>query len=189
MLIVWYAAAKEYRPSWICVARLLGEHGIQEDTALGKEAFLLRMEARRRLEEDEEMAGSIRRGWCFGRESFRQELLAKLDDRTGEIPLGEVRQEHGENRAERIIGEELEKLGWQEADLGRVRKNAPGKLALAARLRRETTLSLKWIAARVQLGTSKSAQAKVRQWMRNNPLTGASVFKPPVPNSQIRSSP
>jgi REP element-mobilizing transposase RayT len=183
----WYGAAKEYRPPWICVSRLLGEH--EGDTAAGREAFLLRMEAQRLLEEDEETVRSIRRGWCLGRAGFRQELLAQLDNRTGEIPLGEVRQEHGENRAERIIAEELEKLGWKEADLAQIRKNAPGKLALAARLRRETTMSLKWIAARIQLGTSKSANAKVHQWMRNNPLTGAADLQPPVQNSQILPSP
>jgi hypothetical protein len=50
---------------------------------------------------------------------------------------GELRREHGENRAERIIGEELKRLGWTEADLKTQRKNTPGKLDLAARLRRE----------------------------------------------------
>jgi hypothetical protein len=39
----------------------------------------------------------------------------------------------------------------------------PAKLALAARWRRETTLSLRAIAARVHLGTSKSASARLHQ--------------------------
>ena len=38
-------------------------------------------------------------------------------------------------------------------------------LALAARLRKETTLSIKGIAAWVYLGTSKSANARLHQWM------------------------
>ena len=49
------------------------------------------------------------------------------------------------------------------------RKNDPAKLALAARLRRETTLPLKWITARVRLGTSKSANAKLHRWLRSHP--------------------
>ncbi|HEY5911120.1 MAG TPA: hypothetical protein VJA21_11005 [Verrucomicrobiae bacterium] len=40
------------------------------------------------------------------------------------------------------------------------------KLELASQLRRETTLSIKTIAARVHLGSSKSANAKLRQHMR-----------------------
>jgi hypothetical protein len=38
----------------------------------------------------------------------------------------------------------------------------PGKLAIAARLRQETTLPLKEIPAPIHLGTSKSANARLR---------------------------
>ena len=57
-------------------------------------------------------------------------------------------------------------MGWTETDLLSQRKKAPGKLAMAARLRRETILPLKWIAARVQLGTPKSANGKLHAWMK-----------------------
>jgi hypothetical protein len=60
----------------------------------------------------------------------------------------------------------LKRLGWSEEDLATRRKNAPEKLALAARLRRETTLPLKWIAARVKLGSSKSANGKLHVWLK-----------------------
>jgi REP element-mobilizing transposase RayT len=169
--LLWYGAAREHRPAWLGVARLLGEHGMQEDSARNREAFMMRMEARRLVEEDEESLAPIRRGWCLGSEPFRQELLAKLDGQAGEFANGKLRQEHGESRAERIISEELKQLGWTEEELERARKNAPGKMAIAARLRRETTLTLKWIAARLHLGTSKSANARVHQWMRDNPIT------------------
>jgi len=53
-----------------------------------------------------------------------------------------------------------------EADLEGRRKNDPGKLAIAARLRKETILSIKGIAARVRLGTSKSANVNLHSWMR-----------------------
>jgi len=36
---------------------------------------------------------------------------------------------------------------------------APAKLASAARLRSETTLPIKWIAARVRIGTAKGAKS------------------------------
>jgi hypothetical protein len=69
-------------------------------------------------------------------------------------------------KAERIIGEEPQRLGWNEADLPQRNQSDPEKLALAARLRRETTLPVKWIAARVQLGTSRSANAKLHACRR-----------------------
>jgi hypothetical protein len=43
--------------------------------------------------------------------------------------------------------------GWKEPELAARRKNDPIKLATAARLRKETTLSIKSIATRAQLGT------------------------------------
>jgi hypothetical protein len=39
------------------------------------------------------------------------------------------------------------------------RRSDPGKLASAARQRSETTLPIKWIAARVQIGTTKGAKS------------------------------
>jgi hypothetical protein len=64
------------------------------------------------------------------------------------------------------VAEELKRLDWKEADLKGRRKNDPDKLELGARLRRETTLTIKAIAARVCLGTSKAANAKLHRHMR-----------------------
>ena len=87
---------------------------------------------------------------------------------------GELHQEAARAKAERIIAEELQRHGWQEQDLVSRRKNDPTKLEIAARLRRETTLSLKAIAARVHLGSSKTANAKLQQQhMRGAPATDA----------------
>lgn len=43
-----YLATPKHRPSWVRVDRLLGEHGIQEDTPAGRQRFEARMEQRRR---------------------------------------------------------------------------------------------------------------------------------------------
>jgi hypothetical protein len=47
-----------------------------------------------------------------------------------------------------ITAEQLKRRGWREGDLLARRKKDPVKLAIAARPRRETTLSLKAIATR-----------------------------------------
>src|SRR3974377_2048597 len=52
--LVWYVAAPEHRPQWVRVDRLRGEHGIQQDSASGREQFERQMEARRLEEEDPE---------------------------------------------------------------------------------------------------------------------------------------
>jgi hypothetical protein len=43
----YYLAAPEHRPEWMRVDRLLGEHGLPQDTALARQEFERRMEARR----------------------------------------------------------------------------------------------------------------------------------------------
>jgi hypothetical protein len=53
-------------------------------------------------------------------------------------------------------------LNWQGSDLAARLRSDPGKLAIAARLRNETTLPIKWIAALVQIGTPKGAQAVLK---------------------------
>ena len=52
-----------------------------------------------------------------------------------------------------IAAEELKRLGWDEKERPRRRKGDPQKVKLAGRLRRETTLSLKWIAQRLPMGS------------------------------------
>jgi thioesterase domain-containing protein len=93
-------------------------------------------------------------------------FLERMDRQLGNHHSGQLRQESAEAKAEQIVEEELDRLGWKELDLTSRRKSDPGKLALAARLRTETTLSIKSIAARVHLGSSKSANVKLHQYMR-----------------------
>jgi hypothetical protein len=180
--LIWYGAAPEYRPVWMRVDRLLGEHGIGEDSAVGRQQFEQRMEFCRGAEEDEQVLAHIRRGWCLGSEEFRRQMLERMSGQLGDHHAGDLRQQNGEHRAERIIAEELERLGWTETELLSQRKNAPGKLEMAARLRRETTLPVKWIAARVHLGTSKGANRNLHHWMKNNPVSAVnchSILKEP----------
>ena len=50
----------------------------------------------------------------------------------------------------------LEALGWTEAERGARRRGEGAKLELAVQLRAETTMTLQWIAARLQMGTGAS---------------------------------
>ena len=164
--LLWYLAAAKHRPEWMRVDRLLGEHGIGADTASGRQEFERRMEARRAQESEGEEWGPVRRGWCLGSEAFKKAVLERIEGRLGEHHAGQLRRESAEAKAERIIGEELARLGWTATDLGRRHKSDPGKLQIAARLRRETILSVGWIAGRLQMGTRKSASTRLQDWKR-----------------------
>ena len=148
------------RVPWLRVDRLLGEMGIAADSVAGRREFARRMEARRRKEAAEEYA-KIRRGWCYGQEAFRRELLLQASQQMGEHHYGQERRESAEDKAARMVAAGLKEAGWQEADLALRRKGDPVKLALARRLRRETTMPLKWICDRLEMGSWKSIQRRL----------------------------
>ena len=53
-------------------------------------------------------------------------------------------------------GEELKRLGWTEEQLRIRRKGDKRKVAIAARLRQETPMTLKWIAEHVAMGSASN---------------------------------
>jgi hypothetical protein len=53
-------------------------------------------------------------------------------------------------------------------------KNDPDKMGIAGRRHRETTLSIKDIAARVHLGTSNTANARLHRALKEFALAGSS---------------
>jgi hypothetical protein len=67
------------------------------------------------------------------------------------------------------MGEELARLQWTRDDLATRQKSHHAKLALAARLRRETTLSMKQIAELVHLGKPKGARTHMHKFMNGAP--------------------
>jgi REP element-mobilizing transposase RayT len=148
----WYLMAPGKRPGWLRVGRVLGEAGIPKDSVAGRREFARRME-QRRLQESEQSHKALRRGWCFGDKQFRKELLAQMAERVGENHYGAERQESGQEKAERLVAEELKARRWTEATLHSRRKGDPQKVEIAARLRRDTVMTLKWIAQRLQMGS------------------------------------
>ena len=74
-------------------------------------------------------------------------------ERVGANHYGSDRQETGEQKAQRIVLEEMKRLGWEEADLRQRRKGDAGKVMAARRLRQETPMSYKWIAQRLHMGS------------------------------------
>ena len=138
------------RPVWLRVDRLLGEWGIPKDSPAGRQHFAGQMEARRRAEAGGDYTPE---GWCLGNEEFRQELLAQVSAQANPRHTGEEINQSALAKAERIVREELNQLGWDANDLQARRKGDGRKLRIAARLRRETTMTLAWIAQRLNMGT------------------------------------
>jgi REP element-mobilizing transposase RayT len=78
-----YLKPSEQRPRWLRVDRLLGELHIPKDSMAGREELENYLEVRRAQEDGGELK-KIRRGWCLGGETFRQELLEQARTRAGD---------------------------------------------------------------------------------------------------------
>jgi len=155
------------RPAWLRVDRVFGESGIPQDSAAGRREFERRLESRRASEgtESVEELAAIRRGWCFSDDEFRKELLTQMDGKFGVSHYGTERQEASEEKANRIVAEELGVAKWTENQLRELRKGDPAKLRIARRLRAETTVTMQWIAARLHMGT-KTHLSHLLYWGR-----------------------
>src|SRR4051812_19679494 len=67
------------------------------------------------------------------------------------------RAELDEQKARRILSEELLKLRWDAKVLEERRKGAVEKVRTGRRLRMETTMTLRWIATELRMGTWTNA--------------------------------
>jgi len=140
------------RPAWLRVDRLLGEWGISWDKPGAARQFSGAMEARRQGELEQEFK-PVRRGWCMGSEEFRADMLRYVEQQRKQWHGGPELRESAHAKAERLIAEALRNNGAGEQQLKTWRKGHPFKVELAARLRAETTMSLGWVAERLNAGT------------------------------------
>ncbi len=147
-----YLKAPSRRSAWLRVDRVFGDMGIPKDSPAGRRRFEEAMEDRR-AEEQSEQWKPIRRGWCLGNEPFRKELLEQVHEMAGAHHYGEEIGQSAEEKARRIIAGELAKLGCDESELAQRRKGDVGKVKIARRLRRETTVSKRWIAEQLAMGS------------------------------------
>jgi putative transposase len=137
---------------WLRTDRLLGEYRIPKDSPVGRREMERALESRRAGEDGEDYK-PLRRGWCLGTDTFREELLGQMQERVGAEHYGAERRETVLLQAEELVRAELKRLGWREADLDAQSKGDASKVALAVRLRERTTMTVKWIGERLRMGS------------------------------------
>jgi hypothetical protein len=138
------------RPAWLRLDRLLGEHGLDKDTARNRRKFERRMKVAR-LEPGENE--SVRRGWRIGADDFHDWLADKLARRGRKGERARERSETDAALAEKIVLGALAKVRWREIDLRRHPKGHPVKVKIARQLRMQTPMNRQWIADRLRMGS------------------------------------
>jgi putative transposase len=146
------------RPSWLRVDRLLGEHGLQKDTAASRREFERRM-VRVRMEGASEVQALMRSGGKIGAEDFSDWLADKLARRGRKDERARERRETDAALAEALVQKELAKVRWREIDLARHRKGHPVKTKIARELRTVTPMTRQWIADRLRMGSASYLSA------------------------------
>jgi len=84
---------------------------------------------------------------------FLVSMIPKPSRQCGAEHYGEERHKTGDQKAERVVAEALKRRGWKEPELTLQPKGHKVKIAIAKRLRKETTMTHKWIAQRLQMGS------------------------------------
>ena len=130
---------------------MLGELGIQRDDRAGRQRFAQAMEERRGKDQPGQWK-VVRRGWFLGGGPLKEQVLELMGSAMGNHHGGEEKHETDEQKAERLVRQELHKRRWTDQDLAQRRKTDAGKVKLAARLRGESVMTLDWIAQRLRMG-------------------------------------
>ena len=101
---------------------------------------------------------SLRRGWYFGDNDFRDKMIGLLDGvlagRRKDSFSGEEVESHDEAAAERLVLAGLEALGIAQADLPEMKMSSPAKYAVAWLVRQNTSVRNRWIKDRLRMGTA-----------------------------------
>lgn len=165
------------RPVWLDTAPVFRDAGLADDVA-GRNKFRDRTEERRTSGTDE-LWQAWRSGWCVGGEGFRKKLLEQLHEGTEPgSQAGVVWRASVEEHAEKLIARELAARGWSEAELATMLKTDPGKLAIARQIRKETTLPLTWIAARLHMGSRNTLRNALASGAGASAAASRGVFAP-----------
>jgi REP element-mobilizing transposase RayT len=140
------------RMAWLRVDRILGEHGLQHDSAAGRREFERRMTylMRERATKEDEL---LRRGWRIGAEDFCDWLADKLARRGHIDEQAKERHETDAALAEALVQKALAQVRWREIDLTLQPKGHKVKTAIARQLRMDTPMSRQWIAQRLKMGS------------------------------------
>jgi hypothetical protein len=182
-----YALPKGKRPSWLCADAGLEAFSFR-DTAAGRRKFVENLDSRA-TEESAKKAGvvkmegqtlhsTLRRGWYWGAEQFKVKMLELLTEReASEAGLPATRDYQGstqvresqEQLAEEIITSALEHFGLKGRDDVDVFFQSPPRgdlsvVAIAWALRKRTSMSLGWIAERLNLRNAGNVSQRVRMF-------------------------
>jgi len=204
-----WTSLREYRkpPSkrfpWMRSVEALAEMGCK-DTPAGRRKFIERLEtlvdwtspteAGRIVWKGQSLQSTLRRGWYFGTQEFRERLLAKfgVEEGIGERVAKVIRSNDASARdrdrsvGARIIAAGLDHFGLAKEDLNSMQKNDWRKAMLAMIITETTSLSHEWIASQLKMG-HKTSVSRLSSQMKNEIRTNRKLRKTKAEITRISS--
>ena len=104
---------------------------------------------------------SLKRGWFFGSQAFKERLLGMMEERlAGRMKRRGIQsaaaKDHGEWQARRLVDAGLLVFGTSSAELKNAAKSDWRKGLLAEMIQRQTTMKLVWISEKLRMGDPSS---------------------------------
>jgi putative transposase len=164
----WLAGVRKKKPDWLSWEYVYGELGLKGWGRRSRREY--RNYVERRYEEevkDFESYRGIRRGWCFGSESFAEKMKEKLEDlkeekvRGPECWSGEAMEEAEEERASRFLLKGLRKLGYKHLE----EVQGLARYLLGWYVRENSKVRVQWLAEQLNVKT-RGGMSHMLYWIR-----------------------
>ena len=174
-----YAVAPSKRSEWMDVATGLALAQCR-DTVAGRRQYVCRLDERAKQDraaaagadeseiEGQTLNSTLRRGWYWGSEAFREWLLEKAGDRAESNPdfrISSLGRDHAEMSAEDLVVQGCCELGLDpETELRRVNYGDYRRMGIAWAIAKRTTVSQDWIAERLGMKSRQNVSQQVRRF-------------------------
>jgi putative transposase len=168
---LWYLTPPRRGPAWLERDRVMGALRLKPEDRRGYEMYLegrvLELGLKAGRVELEEQWKALRRGWYVGGDRFATKLREQIEQlvrgRRRESHSGAGKREHGEQAAEQLLQQGMAALELAADDLVLMPKASAEKAALARWLRERTTVSLRWLSGRLDMGHYTNASRSPRK--------------------------
>jgi putative transposase len=148
------------RPGWLEFSRVVNSLGIAKDDTRGRRRYRAYMESRAlecRPGHREEEWERFRRGWYQGEDSFRDQLLDRIEEtKHGKKESsfgGRIIAEHNEKRAHELIQKCRGIFGISAAELKEMKKTDPRKQGVVWLVKTQTVITNEWIDRECNMGS------------------------------------
>ena len=166
-----YIGASQKCPSWLYRDRLLKSCGFDGMMPVSSARYRSLLEAQMGGDapadpESEVVEKQLKRGWYIGGEGFRSILTSCIKSRSDNLRR-EQRLAHDEMEAERLLSHALAVLGLSEEELLSMKSTRAEKQAVVWMLKKHTTITVVWLASRLNMGHRTNASRAISMFDRS----------------------